>query len=310
MRIYHNINDFNGCNNPVITLGTFDGLHYGHLQIIDKLKQTAKEINGESVVITFNPHPRLVLFPDDNDLKLLSDLNEKIMLFEKAGVDHLIIHPFTKEFSRLSTIEFVRDLLVNKLGVKKLIIGYDHRFGRNREGSLEQLREFEGVYDFEVMEIPRQEIDHIAVSSTKIRNALLEGDIISANNFLGYCYQLNGKVVKGARLGNTIGFPTANINVEDKNKLIPANGVYVVKVILGDKEFGGMMNIGVRPTVDGKNRVLEVNIFNFSKEIYDQKITVCLVSKIREEQKFLNIEQLRKQLLEDRESALEILEQI
>ncbi len=310
MRIFHHINDFIGCNNPVVTLGTFDGLHYGHLQIIEKLKKAAKEINGETVVITFSPHPRLVLFPDDNDLKLLSDQDEKIKLFENTGIDYLIMHPFTKEFSRLSTVEFVRDLLVNKLGTKKLIIGYDHRFGRNREGSLEQLKEFESVYGFEVLEIPKQEVDHIAVSSTKIRNALLAGEIKTANSFLGYPYHLTGTVIRGSKLGREIGFPTANLKIEDKHKLIPANGVYAIKAEIGGNVYTGMMNIGVRPTVDGKTLAIEAHLFNFSKDIYDKKISVYFIDKLREEQKFDSIDKLRKQLLEDREFALEILDQI
>jgi riboflavin kinase/FMN adenylyltransferase len=310
LRIFHHINDFIGCNNPVVTLGTFDGLHYGHLQIIEKLKKAAKEINGETVVITFSPHPRLVLFPDDNDLKLLSDQDEKIKLFENTGIDYLIMHPFTKEFSRLSTVEFVRDLLVNKLGTKKLIIGYDHRFGRNREGSLEQLKEFESVYGFEVLEIPKQEVDHIAVSSTKIRNALLAGEIKTANSFLGYPYHLTGTVIRGSKLGREIGFPTANLKIEDKHKLIPANGVYAIKAEIGGNVYTGMMNIGVRPTVDGKTLAIEAHLFNFSKDIYDKKISVYFIDKLREEQKFDSIDKLRKQLLEDREFALEILDQI
>lgn len=310
MRIFHHINDFIGCNNPVVTLGTFDGLHYGHLQIIEKLKKAAKEINGETVVITFSPHPRLVLFPHDNDLKILSDQDEKIKLFENTGIDYLIMHPFTKEFSRLSTVEFVRDLLVNKLGTKKLIIGYDHRFGRNREGSLEQLKEFESVYGFEVLEIPKQEVDHIAVSSTKIRNALLAGEIKTANSFLGYPYHLTGTVIRGSKLGREIGFPTANLKIEDKHKLIPANGVYAIKAEIGGNVYTGMMNIGVRPTVDGKTLAIEAHLFNFSKDIYDKKISVYFIDKLREEQKFDSIDKLRKQLLEDREFALEILDQI
>jgi riboflavin kinase/FMN adenylyltransferase len=310
LRIYHNINEFIGCHNPVVTLGTFDGLHYGHLQIIEKLKKAAKEINGETVVITFSPHPRLVLFPDDNELKLLSDKEEKIKLFENTGIDYLIIHPFTKEFSRLSTVEFVRDLLVNKLGTRKLIIGYDHRFGRNREGSLEQLKEFETAYGFEVLEIPKQEVDHIAVSSTKIRNALLAGEIKTANSFLGYPYRLTGTVIRGSKLGREIGFPTANLKIDDKHKLIPSNGVYAIKADIDGKTYSGMMNIGLRPTVDGKNLAIEAHLFNFGKDIYDKKISISFFDKLREEKKFESIEKLRKQLLEDREYALEILDQL
>ena len=280
------------------------------MQIIEKLKKAAKEINGETVVITFNPHPRLVLFPDDNELKLLSDKEEKIKLFENTGIDYLIIHPFTKEFSRLSTVEFVRDLLVNKLGTRKLIIGYDHRFGRNREGSLEQLKEFETAYGFEVLEIPKQEVDHIAVSSTKIRNALLSGEIKTANSFLGYPYRLTGTVIRGSKLGREIGFPTANLKIDDKNKLIPSNGVYAIKADIDGKTYSGMMNIGLRPTVDGKNLAIEAHLFNFGKDIYDKKISICFFDKLREEKKFESIEKLRKQLLEDREYALEILDQL
>ncbi|MCC7050317.1 MAG: bifunctional riboflavin kinase/FAD synthetase [Bacteroidia bacterium] len=308
MKVYNSINEFTGCANPVVTLGTFDGLHYGHKQIINRLKNIAQEINGETVVITFHPHPRFVLFPDDNDLLLLSDQNEKIKLFKEAGTDHLIIHPFTKEFSRLSTIEFVRNLLVNKIGVKQLVIGYDHRLGRNREGSIEQLKELEPLFDFKVIEIPKQEIDNISISSTKIREAIKNGDLLTANNYLGYYYTLSGTVIKGNQLGRKINFPTANIKINDTHKLIPGNGVYVVKVLHKNNQYGGMMNIGYKPTVSGVNLTLEVNIFNFNQEIYSDTITICFVERLREERKFESIDLLKKQLFEDRENAMEILE--
>jgi riboflavin kinase/FMN adenylyltransferase len=307
MKIYYNINDFNGCNKSVVTLGTFDGVHVGHKQIINRLIKIANEENGESVVITFNPHPRLVLFPEDNDLKLLSDLQEKITLFQKSGIQHLIIHPFTLAFSRLTTTEFVRDLLISKINTHYLVIGYDHRLGRNREGSLEQLRELESVFDFKVIEIPKQEVDHVAVSSTKIRHALLNGDIQNANRYLGYNYSITGKVVSGNKIGKKLDFPTANIQVNEPLKLIPGVGVYAVYINYNNNRYGGMLNIGYRPTFYGRNLTIEVHIFNFNKEIYNETLTVELVARIRDEKKFDSADQLKKQLFEDREYAIELL---
>ena len=244
MKVYSSIDEFKHVKNAVVTTGTFDGVHLGHQKIISRLNDVAKAEQGETVLLTFFPHPRMVLFPDDNELKLLSTQSEKIELLEKFGVEHLIIHPFSKDFSRLTSIEFVRNILVNQLGTRKLVIGYNHHFGRNREGSFEHLKEFGPVYGFDVEEIPAKDIDNIEVSSTKIRNALLAGNIPVATSYLGHHYSLSGKVVQGKMNGRTIGFPTANIHVEDSYKLIPKDGVYAVQVIAEGMQYKGMMNIG------------------------------------------------------------------
>lgn len=267
MKVYTNIEDFKNVRNPVVTTGTFDGVHLGHQKIISRIKDVAKNENGETVLLTFYPHPRMVLFPDDNELKLINTQEEKIKLLEHYGVDHLIIYPFTKEFSRLTSVEFVRNILVNTIKTKRLVIGYNHHFGRNREGSFDHLKEYGPLYGFEVEEIPAQDIDSIEISSTKIRNALQEGAITVANEYLGHTYSLTGKVVVGKKLGRTIGYPTANIYIEDKYKLIPSDGVYAVNVLHNGELYGGMLNIGNNPTVTDKGRSIEVNIFNFNKDI-------------------------------------------
>ena len=263
MKVYTNLEDFKGVKNPVVTTGTFDGVHLGHQKIISRLKDVAREEKGETVLLTFSPHPRMVLFPDDNELKLLNTLPEKIELLDKYGVDHLIIYPFTKEFSRLTSIEFVRNILVNSIQTKRLVIGYNHHFGRNREGSFEHLKEYGPLYGFEVEEIPAKDIDHIQISSTKIRNALLIGDVKTATDYLGHTYTLTGTVVTGKKLGRTIGYPTANIQVKDQYKLIPGDGVYAVRIKHKNVFYGGMLNIGNNPTVEGKGKSIEVNIFVF-----------------------------------------------
>lgn len=296
--------------NPIVTTGTFDGVHLGHQKIISRLKDVAKAKNGETVLLTFYPHPRMVLFPDDNELKLLNTQQEKIKLLEQFGVDHLIIYPFTKEFSRLTSVEFVRDILVNGIGTKRLVIGYNHHFGRNREGSFEHLKEYGPLYGFEVEEIPAKDIDNIEVSSTKIRNALLAGNIQSAVSYLGHDYSFSGKVVSGKKLGRTLGYPTANILVEDKFKLIPVDGVYAVKVLQSGVEYSGMLNIGNNPTVPGKGRSMEVNIFDFDKNIYDQEATIQFIQRLRDEVKFNNLDELKAQLAKDKEMTLQVLQNI
>ncbi|HET6243870.1 MAG: bifunctional riboflavin kinase/FAD synthetase [Bacteroidetes bacterium] len=307
MRVYFSLDEFNEANNPVVTTGTFDGVHIGHQTIIKRLKELAEKENGETVLITFFPHPRMVLYPSDDSLKLINTQEEKIELLDKYGINHLIVIPFTKEFSRLSSIEFVRNILVNKVRTKKLVIGYNHHFGRNREGSFEHLKEFGPVYGFEVEEIPAQDMENVSVSSTKIRAALLEGDINTANSYLGHPYSLRGNVVLGNKLGREIGFPTANIKIPEKYKLIPANGVYVVDVIIENSRFQGMLNIGNNPTVNNNNKeqTIEVHIFDFSKDIYGQKIIVEFKDRIRDEIKFENLEQLKEQLEKDKKTALQ-----
>lgn len=307
MKVYKSLQEFTPLEKAVVTTGTFDGLHVGHQKIIDTLQTIANAIDGETVIITFHPHPRLVLFPDDNDLKLLSTLEEKIQLLEKSGINHLIIIPFDKTFSRLTSLEFVRDILINTIGTKKLVIGYDHHFGRNREGNFESLKELAPLYNFDVEEIPAQDINHVAVSSSKIRTALLDGDIATAKEYLSYNYKITGLVVKGNQLGRTIGYPTANILVNDKYKLIPANGVYAVNILIGENKYNGMMNIGIRPTVDGTSRTIEVNIFDFESDIYNQQITIEFVTHIRAEQKFDGLEALKNQLKTDKDVAQKIL---
>lgn len=250
----------------------------------------------------------MVLFPDDNDLKLINTQEEKIELLERAGIDNLIIIPFTKEFSRLTSVEFVRDILVNKLGTKRLVIGYDHHFGRNREGSFEHLMEYGPLYGFEVEEIPKQLVQDVAVSSTKIRNCLLEGAINEANTLLGYEYFLTGTVVKGNQLGRTLGYPTANIEVPERYKLIPADGIYAVWVSLGEELFKGMLSIGVRPTIGTTDRTIEVNIFDFNRDIYSSEIRVHFVERLRDEEKFNSLEELKEQMAKDKINTLNVLQ--
>ncbi len=307
MQVHFDINSLPAIKNAIVSQGTFDGVHLAHKKIIERLKQIASIKDGETVLITFEPHPRMVLFPDDHGLQLLSTLNEKIHLLEKAGIDHLIILPFTKEFSRQTSEQFIKTILVNKIKTNTLVIGYDHRFGKNREGSFEHLKESSSLYGFEVEEIPEQDIDEIAVSSTKIRNALLNNDIQTAQKYLGNSYSLEGKVVKGKQLGRTIGYPTANIEVENSFKLIPQDGVYAVWVWYNKARFGGMLNIGNNPTVAGKGRSIEVNIFDFEKEIYTEMLKIEFVSKLRNEEKFNGLDALKAQLHLDKQNALAIL---
>ncbi|OFY85020.1 MAG: riboflavin biosynthesis protein RibF [Bacteroidetes bacterium RIFCSPLOWO2_12_FULL_35_15] len=309
MKVYTDINEFKNVKNAVVTTGTFDGVHLGHQKIISRLKDVARSIDGETVLLTFYPHPRMVLFPEDNELKLITTQSEKIELLEKFGVDHLIIYPFTKEFSRLSSIEFVRNILANKIKTKRLVIGYNHHFGRNREGSFEHLKEYGPLYGFEVEEIPAEDIDSNEISSTKIRKALQSGDIKVATSYLGHFYSLTGKVMEGKKNGQGIGFPTINLQVKDKYKLIPADGVYAVKVKHSGMMYGGMLNIGNNPTIEGKGRSIEVNVFGFNKDIYQEEATIYFIERLRDEVKFNNLEELKSQLAKDKEKALQILEQ-
>ena len=312
MKVYYNIDEFQNVECPVLTTGTFDGVHLGHKKIISRLEEIAKRSNGESVLLTFHPHPRIVLFPDNAGVQLLSTQNEKIKLMEESGIDHLIIHPFTKEFSRLSSLEFVRDILVNKLGTKKLVIGYNHQFGRNREGTLEHLREYGPLYGFDVEEIPAEEIDNVNISSTKIRNALSEGNVAVANSFLGYEYSMKGVVVRGKEIGRTIGFPTANIKIAESEKLIPKDGVYAAKAMINGNAYNGMLNIGFNPTVekkmvDGAHNTIEINLFDFDEDIYGNEIELELVERIRDERKFENLSELKIQLELDKTESKRIL---
>jgi len=307
MKVYRSIEELPKIKNAIVTQGTFDGVHTAHKVIINRLKELAYINNGETVVITFDPHPRLVLFPNDYSLKLLHTLEEKIEALDKAGIDHLVIIPFTKEFSRLSSVQFIKDIIVNQIGTKILVIGYNHRFGKNREGSFEHLKKYSPLYGFEVVEISEQEVDEVAVSSTRIRKSLEAGDIKTANKYLGRNYEIQGSVLHGKKLGRTIGFPTANIYVSDKNKLIPDDGVYAVFVFVNNKKYSGMLNSGYRPTVNGKDHSIEVHLFDFNDDIYNHFITIKYVDKIREEIKFDSLDSLKNQLEKDKLRASQIL---
>ena len=295
MKLFHSISDFNCNKKTVVTLGTFDGVHLGHQKIINRLLNSVSHDDLETVVLTFSQHPRTVLYADDK-IKLLNTNEEKISLLEKKGIDNLIIHPFDMAFYELSGEEFVKNILVDKLNIQKIIIGYDHRFGKNRSSDIHDLIYFGKKYHFDVEQISAKEIDEISISSTKIRNAILMGDVALANQYLGYNYLFSGKVIQGNQLGRQIGFPTANIYIENKYKIIPKNGVYIVEVFFNEKSFNGMMNIGLKPTIGGKNISIEVNIFNFDQDIYNQKISISVLEFIRSEIKFNNIEQLKNQI--------------
>jgi riboflavin kinase / FMN adenylyltransferase len=308
MNVYQGIEGFKVLSNAVVTIGTFDGVHLGHQKILSRLQELAAEVNSETVVLTFFPHPRMVLQPDDNDLKLITTMNERIELLRHYGVNHLIIEPFSKEFSRMSAMEFVRDVLVNKIGTKTLVIGYDHHFGRNREGSLKDLIEMASVYNYHVEEIPKQEIDDAGVSSTKIRNALLSGDLKTANHLLGHDFTLSGKVVDGDKIGRSLGFPTANINIAENYKLIPQTGIYASMIKVHGTEYKGMLYIGNRPALHGKRLSIEVNIFDFNETIYNHDITVYIKDRIREDMDFKTMDLLKKKMEEDKVKSIKALD--
>lgn len=301
MRIFRDFLTAGEIHNPVLTIGTFDGVHIGHQKIIERLNEEAEKIGGESVLFTFYPHPRMVLYPESHGLKLIQTQAEKVDKLRRIGLDNVIVYPFTKEFSRLSAIEFVRDYLVNELHVKKLVIGYDHHFGKNREGNIEFLREVADTYGFEVIEITAQEVDEVNVSSTKIRKAILEGNMKLAEQYLGEPFEIHGKIIHGKSMGKQLGFPTANIDIETDMKLIPATGVYAVNVLVADWGiYEGMLNIGVNPTIGHSDNLnIEVHLFDFNKDIYGEYVTVQFLSRIRDEQKFGSLDELRSQLEQD-----------
>jgi riboflavin kinase/FMN adenylyltransferase len=307
MKIYEGLSQFENVPNPVVTSGTFDGVHLGHQKILQRIREIAKSIKGETILLTFWPHPRLVLYPKEHNLRLLSTFEEKAKLLRQFGIDHLISIPFTKEFSQLTSQEFIQSILVEKIKTKKLVIGYDHRFGKNREGSFEYLQQHSGEFGFDLEEISRQDVDEIGVSSTKIRNALESGDIITANNFLGRPYELNGLVIKGQQIGRSIGFPTANVHIPNSYKLIPKDGVYAVEASVNGSLYKAMLNIGNRPTVDGSSKSVETHLFDFEGDLYDKQITIYLRDYLREEQKFESLEALKSQLLIDQQRAKMIL---
>lgn len=306
MKIIRSITAFNSSEKTIVTIGTFDGIHIGHQKILKDLIKTAKKEGKKSVLLTFFPHPRMVL-QKDNKILLLNTIEEKSGLLEKMGLDYLIIHPFSKEFSRLTALDFVRDILVNKLNTSRLIIGYDHHFGKNREGNIHQLKEYSLLYDFKVEEIPAQDIDDVSVSSTKIRTALKEGNLKTANNYLGYHYMLNGTVVSGKKLGGTIGFPTANLEIKEPYKLIPKTGVYIIKTHINTVLYTGIMNIGFNPTVLGKHQTIEAHLFDFNEDLYGKEIMIEFIYFLREEHKFKSVKELVVQLNIDKENAISYL---
>jgi riboflavin kinase/FMN adenylyltransferase len=303
LNIFHSITDFKSPKKTILTLGTFDGVHVGHRKILEKLTLNTENGKYESLVLTFFPHPRMVL-QGEVDVKLLNTIDEKIDLLKKIGVQNLVIHPFDETFSRLTAEEFVKTVLVEQFHVQKIIIGHDHRFGKDRTANIDDLIAFGEQYDFEVEQISVQEIKDVSISSTKIRTALIEGNMALANEFLGYEYFLTGTVSKGKQLGRTIGFPTANLKIAENDKLVPRNGVYVVKSILNEKTVFGMMNIGFNPTVAGENLSIEVHYFDFDADLYHQEIIVSILEYLRPEQKFGSVELLKEQLEKDKQTAL------
>ncbi len=306
MDVFSSITSYNITRPSVVTIGTFDGVHLGHQAIISQLLKASEKENLESVILTFFPHPRMVLqekFP----IKLINTIEERKELLEKTGINHLIIHPFTKEFSRLTALEFVRDILVNQLHIKKIIIGYDHRFGRNRNATIEDLIEFGKTYGFEVEEIKVQQLNEVSVSSTKIRKALEEGDISTTNNYLGHSFTLSGKIVRGKGLGKKLNFPTANLQMEEDYKIIPKNGVYIVQTEISGKQIFGLTNIGTNPTVDGKQQTIETYFLDFNDHLYDKTLQLKFIARIRDEKKFKNVEALKLAIKEDEVFARELL---
>ncbi len=307
MKIYQSLNEFKPSKKTIVTLGTFDGVHLGHTAILDKICTIAKQENLESVLLTFFPHPRLII-SNDSEIKMLNTMAEKAMLLEQKGIQNFIIHPFDKLFSELSPREFVEQVLIKQLNIQKIIIGYDHKFGKNRAADFNDLIAFGKEFDFEVEEISAKQVNEVSVSSTKIRNSLLVGKVSLANEYLGYAYMLSGIVVKGNQLGRTIGFPTANIEIPESYKLIPKYGVYLVTAIVNNKSIFGMMNIGLKPTLGDNVPSIEVHLLDFSEDIYGQKIQVNVIERLREEQKFESFEALKLQLEVDNINALQYFE--
>lgn len=304
MEQHTNANTFSGSKNTVVTIGTFDGVHIGHQKIVNRLVNHAEL---DSVILTFFPHPRMVL-QQDNTIKLLHTIEEKTSVLEQLGLDHLVIHPFTKEFSRLTAQQFVENILVNQLKAKKIIIGYDHRFGRNRTADISTFKDFGEQYGFVVEEITKQDVDDVAVSSTKIRTALQKGQIEKANAFLGQPYMLTGTIVKGKGIGKTLGYPTANIQIEEAYKLIPKNGVYIVKTNFKGITYFGMMNIGTNPTVGGKSQTIETYFFNMDTDLYGSKMTIQMLKRIRDEKKFASVDQLIEAMQNDEKISINYIE--
>lgn len=332
MQIYHHLNDFKKLTNAVVTIGTFDGVHLGHQKIIQKLIEKAHQINGESVILTFFPHPRMILHPEDHQLKMINTMAEKAMLLEKLGIHHLIITPFTRDFSNQSPQEYIEQVLLQKIGMKAMVIGYDHRFGKDRSGNLAELQKFSEVYNYDIDEIPEQDVADVAISSTRIRKALAKGDINVANELMSHPFSLSGKVIRGDQIGRTLGYPTANLFIEESYKIIPSDGIYAVEVEIKDsrnknqvidnpfqpnqseiknqksKIYKGMAYIGHRPTINGMSQNIEVNIFDFADDIYHQSIQLNFLHFIRHDIKFESLEKLTEQLSRDKENTLAFFE--
>jgi riboflavin kinase/FMN adenylyltransferase len=308
MKVFENILEYKPSRESIVTIGTFDGVHIGHRKIITDMVAKGKKENLLTILLTFFPHPRMVLQKDSN-IKMIDTINEKKNIFKSLGVEVLIIQPFTKDFSRMSAIKFTRDILVNSLKVSKLMIGYDHRFGRNREATVQTLKGFGLDYNFKVDEIPAQDIESISVSSTKVRNAIRSGDFKLVNKFLDRPFNLSGKIIKGDELGRKIGYPTANLKILEKYKLKPQNGVYLIRTKLKKQTYFGMMNIGIRPTILAKNNQIETHLFNFNGNLYDHEMTLEILEKIRDEKKFESIEKLKIQLDIDKKHCQKLIPQ-
>lgn len=299
MKIYHSIEEFPSDIKTVVTTGTFDGVHKGHRVVINRLNKIACENGLQSLVFTLNPHPRHVLYPEDQQLKLINSIDEKIKALRNTGLQNLVVYEFTKEFSRTNSVHFIRDVLVNKLNMKHMVVGFDHHFGRNREGTFENLAELSHFYDFQLEQIKPQNIEQIIVSSTKVRQAIIDGDIIKANKFLSSNFSISGVVTSGNGIGRTIDFPTANIKLNSKWKVLPKKGVYAVKVNIRKEKKFGMLNIGVRPSISDNFFSIEVHLFDFEENIYDEKIQIEFINRIRDEKRFPNLQDLKNQLIID-----------
>ena len=308
MKLHYNIKDEFAFRNPIVTVGAFDGVHLGHKKIISTLVNTAKEVNGESVIISFFPHPRAVLNNSSKNIQLITSQKEKFFLLQNLGIDHLIILPFTHEFSQISYRQFVKEYIHDLIKTHTLVIGYDHQFGKEREGNFEQLKILSAELNFNVQQIPALDMQNIAISSTKVREALNGGDVSLAKKYLGHEYFIVGKIVKGNRIGNKIGYPTANVHFDEKLKLLPANGVYAVFVQYNNQMLKGMLNVGVRPTIGESEKTIEVNIFDFSEEIYKKEICVFFIERLRDELKFSSLDELTLQLHKDKEVCLKLLQ--
>ena len=296
MNIYHSIDDFPADIKTIVTIGTFDGVHKGHKTIINRINNIARRKGLNSVLLTFDPHPRHVIYPDDQELKLIYTIEEKIEALSKTGLQNLVFHKFTKEFSRTKSVNFIRDILVNKLNMKYMVVGFDHHFGKNREGTYDNLLELSDLYAFKIEKIRPQNIGEVTISSTKIRNAILTGEFSKVNSYLSCDFSIKGRVVRGNNIGSSIGFPTANIDIESEYKILPKNGVYAVKVFVKHQQYFGMLNLGNRPSVVDDSFTIEVHIFNFNTNIYDQYLRIDFVKRIRNEKKFLDLEKLKSQL--------------